>query len=84
MPAKIATATALFMIVITSTTGTFSHFILGHIQFDKAWPIMLGFAAGALGGQRLNLKMKNKTLEKLIGMGLVLAALVMMSNFIIK
>ncbi|MCF8714193.1 sulfite exporter TauE/SafE family protein [Joostella atrarenae] len=84
MPAKIATATALFMIVITSTTGTFSHFMLGHIELDKAWPIMLGFAAGALGGQRLNLKMKNKTLEKLIGMGLVLAALVMMSNFIIK
>lgn len=84
MPAKIATATALFMIVITSTTGTFSHFMLGHIELDKAWPIMLGFTAGAIGGQRLNLKMKNKTLEKLIGMGLVLAGLVMMSNFIIK
>ncbi|MDG3581943.1 MULTISPECIES: sulfite exporter TauE/SafE family protein [Galbibacter] len=84
MPAKIATATALFMIVITSTTGSISHFMLGHVQFSEAWPIMLGFALGALGGQKLNLKIKNATLEKLIGMGLVLAALVMMSNFIIN
>src|SRR5690606_843309 len=84
MPAKIATATALFMIVITSTTGSISHYALDHIHMESAWPIMLGFAAGALGGQRLNLSINNKTLEKLIGMGLVLAGLVMMSNFIIK
>lgn len=84
MPAKIATATALFMIVITSTTGSISHYALDHIHFMSAWPIMFGFAAGAFGGQQLNLKIKNSTLEKLIGMGLVLAGLVMMSNFIIK
>ena len=84
MPAKIATATALFMIVITSTTGSISHYALDHIHLQSAWPIMFGFAAGALGGQQLNLKIKNSTLEKLIGMGLVLAGLVMMSNFIIK
>ncbi|MCM5662948.1 sulfite exporter TauE/SafE family protein [Galbibacter mesophilus] len=84
MPAKIATATALFMIVITSTTGSFTHYMLGHIDLSKAWPIILGFAIGAVIGQQLNLKMKNDTLEKLIGMGLVLAALIMMSNFIIK
>ncbi|QLE02749.1 sulfite exporter TauE/SafE family protein [Galbibacter sp. BG1] len=84
MPVKIATATALFMIMITSTTGSITHYMLGHIDLSKAWPIMLGFTLGAIGGQQLNLKMKNATLEKLIGMGLVLAALVMMSNFIIK
>lgn len=84
MPAKIATGTALFMIVITSTTGSITHYALDHIHMESAWPIMFGFSAGALGGQRLNLHFNNNTLEKLIGMGLVLAGLVMMSNFIIK
>lgn len=84
MPAKIATGTALFMIVITSTTGSITHYALDHIHMESAWPIMFGFSAGALGGQRLNLHINNNTLEKLIGMGLVLAGLVMMSNFIIK
>ena len=83
MPAKIATATALFMIVITSTTGSISHYALDHIHLMSAWPIMLGFATGALGGQRLNLSLNSDTLEKLIGMGLVLAGLVMMTKFII-
>ncbi len=83
IPAKIAAATALFMIVITSITGSISHYIQGHIYLEKAWPIMLGFAIGAIVGHKLNTRIKSKTLEKMIGFSLILAALIMMSNFII-
>ncbi|SEG47198.1 hypothetical protein SAMN05421847_2402 [Halpernia humi] len=82
IPAKIATATALFMIVITSVTGSFSHYMQGHIIFEKAWPVALGFALGAFVGKKFNAKLRDKTLENMIGGGLLLTALVMTVNFI--
>ncbi len=81
MPVKIATATALFMILITSISGSASHFLQGHIQLDHAWPVMVGFISGAAGGHRLNVSINDDALEKLIGLGLILAALVMFANF---
>ena len=77
-----ATATALFMIVITSTTGTISHYFHGNINLYKSWPIILGFTLGAIGGQKLNLKAEPKVIENLIGFALILAAAVMFFNFI--
>lgn len=82
MPVKIATATALFMIVITSLTGSVSHYFQGHINFAKAWPVILGFALGALAGKQFNAKIPEKMLENMIGVGLILAGLVMTANFI--
>lgn len=84
IPAKIAAATALFMIVITSITGSISHYLQGHIHWDKAWPVMLGFALGAIGGHKINTHIKGAILEKLIGFALILAGLIMMSNFVIN
>lgn len=84
IPAKIAAATALFMIVITSITGSISHYLQGHIFLDKAWPIILGFTIGAWIGHKVNTKIKAKTLEKLIGFALIFAGLIMLSNFIIN
>ncbi len=83
VPAKIATSTALFMIFITSITGSISHYYQGHIYLAKAWPVMLGFTMGAIVGHRLNTHIKTTNLEKLIGFALILAATVMFSNFLI-
>lgn len=82
IPPKIATATALFMIVITSITGSVSHYLQGHIEFNKSWPVILGFALGAFGGKKINTHLKDKTLEKMIGGGLLIAAVVMTANFV--
>jgi len=81
MPVKVATATALFMILITSITGSLSHYIQGHILLSHAWPVMIGFAGGAIAGNRLTPTIGDEVLEKLIGLGLILAALVMFANF---
>ena len=80
MPAKVAAATALFMIVITSTTGTISHYLLGNVQFQSSWPVMLGFLLGAILGKTFNTKIKDKNLEKMIGLALVLAGLIMLAD----
>ncbi|MGS0749254.1 sulfite exporter TauE/SafE family protein [Halpernia sp. GG3] len=82
IPPKIATATALFMIVITSVTGSVSHYLQGHIDFNKSWPVILGFALGAIGGKKINTHLQDKTLEKMIGSGLLIAAIVMTANFL--
>lgn len=82
MPGKIAAATALFMIFITSITGTISHYYQGHIHLEKAWPVMAGFAVGAIAGHRLNTRVKATTHETLIGFALILAGAVMVVNFL--
>ena len=81
MPVKTATATALFMILITSITGTVSHYLQGHIQLSYVWPVLLGFAGGALLGNRITPSASDEVLEKMIGLGLILASLVMFANF---
>lgn len=82
IPPKIATATALFMIVITSITGSVSHYLQGHINFKMAWPVIVGFALGAYFGKKINTHLADKTLERMIGGGLLVAAIVMTANFI--
>lgn len=81
MPVKVATATALFMILITSITGSISHFVQGHILLSHAWPVTIGFVGGAIAGNRLTPSIGDDVLERLIGLGLILAALVMFANF---
>ncbi len=82
IPPKTAAATALFMIIITSITGSISYAIQGHIHLEYAWPIMLGFAGGAIFGHKLTLKTKDKTLEIMIGVALIMAGMVMTYNFV--
>lgn len=84
IPAKIAAATALFMIVITSITGSISHAYQGHIDLYKAWPVLVGFTLGALGGHKVNTRIKASTLEKMIGFALIAAGLMMVSNFVMQ
>src|SRR5699024_9712885 len=83
IPAKIAAGTALFMIIITSITGTVMHSFQGHIILEKSWPVVLGFSLGAIAGHRLNTQLKESLLEKLIGVSLITAAGMMFFKFVI-
>ena len=82
IPAKIATATALFMILVTSITGSISHYMQGHIYISKAMPVIIGFAIGALLGHKVNTHIKSTNLEKLIGFALILASMTMLVNLL--
>jgi len=85
IPPSIAAATALFMIIFTSLTGSVSHFFLGHMDFHYSIPIVGGFIVGAFVGNHLNLKISEKFLAKLIGIGLVFAGIsILVNSFLIK
>ncbi len=74
MPIFTASSTALFMILVTSITGSASHYFLGHIVFENAIPVVLGFTIGAFLGNFINTNITEKTLKIMIGIALVLAA----------
>lgn len=73
IPPSIAASTALFMIVITSLTGSVSHYMLGHITAQYSLPVVAGFVIGAFAGNSLSIKISEKLLTQLIGIGLLLA-----------
>ena len=83
IPPSVAAATAIFMIVFTSLTGSISHFYLGHLDFYYSIPIVIGFILGAFLGNHLNLKLSEKTLKKLIGIGLFTAGFSILLNIIL-
>jgi uncharacterized membrane protein YfcA len=77
IPPRIAVATALFMIVITSLTGSITHYMLGHIQWRIGITIVASFVVGALGGNMLGTKVSDKRLSNLIAYGLMAAGIAM-------
>lgn len=84
-PPVVAASTALFMIVITSMTGSVSHYLLGHITAQYSIPVVAGFIIGAFGGNSLGVKVSEKMLAKLIGVGLLLAGFsVFIFNIFVK
>lgn len=76
VPTAVASATGLFMITITSLTGSLSHYFLGNINFTYALPVVTGFVIGALIGNSLSTKIDDYLLKRLIGIGLTLSGLV--------
>ncbi len=73
IPPFVASATALFMIVFTSATGSASHYILGNLYFTNALPVVIGFIFGAFIGNSINVRISEIILRTLIGVGLLLA-----------
>jgi uncharacterized membrane protein YfcA len=83
-PSQIASATGLFMIVITSLTGSISHYFLGNVHFGYAIPIVIGFVAGAFIGNSITAKIDEHILKRLIGIGLSLSGLVFLIYAVLR
>lgn len=86
IPSQIAISTSLFILVITSISGISSHYWLGHIVWSKSFPLMLAFAVGALLGKwiRKRRNSSQKSSEKLIGFGLMLAGVSVVIHIFLK
>ena len=80
MPSFVAASTSLFMIFFTSISGSLSHYYLGHIYFDQAIPVLIGFPLGAILGNLINTKVSSASLQQMIGSGLILAGISIMVN----
>lgn len=76
VPVKIATSTAMFMIIITSITSGISHYTQGHIILAYTWPVVTGFIIGALLGGIVNRKLASEKHEHIIGFALLLVAFI--------
>ena len=83
IPAKIASGTALFMIIMTSLSSTVSHYLLGHVVWDYALPVVIGFILGPFIASPLKKKISALHLEKLVGISLLLAAALMLVDILI-
>jgi uncharacterized membrane protein YfcA len=84
IPPQIATSTSLFILVVTSLTGLATHLWLGHIVWERSLPLVAAFAIGALGGRMLKAgRPSREGLERLIGIGLLLAGLGIIVNVVL-
>lgn len=82
MPAKKATATALFMIVFTSFTASFSHWSYGRLNWSLALPIASAFLVGSFIGNNLNKKIPGDKIKVILGWMMLLAGIFILAHSI--
>ena len=70
-PPHIATATSMFMILVTSIFSSAAHIVMGHIEWEYALYIIPGAYAGGTLGAMVNRKMNGKAVERLLRLLLV-------------
>ncbi|WP_188454027.1 sulfite exporter TauE/SafE family protein [Virgibacillus oceani] len=75
MPAHIATATSMFMILFISTISAGTHIALGHISWEYVFFFIPGAWIGGKLGARTNQLLKGKTLEWILRILLVIIGL---------
>jgi hypothetical protein len=82
MPARRATATALFMMVFTTSTAAFSHWQAGRLDWNLALPLGAAFFCGSFIGNKLAGKAPQGVVEKILGSVLILAAITLVIHTI--
>lgn len=71
-PPHIATATSMFMILALSTVSSFTHIMLGHIEWVYVWAFIPGAWLGGVLGARINRHLSGKAVEYLLRAVLIL------------
>lgn len=71
-PAHIATATSMFMIFFLSILSSGTHILLGHVQWLYTLALIPGAWIGGTFGAKLNQKLKNRTIEWILRILLIL------------
>lgn len=75
VPVRVATSTALCMIVFTSFSSGITHWRLGHVSSELLIYVVSGFFLGALIGMIANRKVTDANIKKLISFSIALAGL---------
>jgi len=82
MPARRATATALCMMVFTTSTAAVSHWQGGRMDWNLALPLGGAFFCGSFIGNKLAGKAPQALIERILGTVLILAALTLVVHTI--
>ena len=77
VPTRIAIGTSMFMISITSVTGTYIYFSTNMIDFLLGAFAVIGAFSGAQLGSRISLRVRVKMLRSLFGFVLILFSILM-------
>jgi uncharacterized protein len=79
-PAHIATATSMFIILISSCIGTISHIALGNVVWHLVFYLALGAFLGGQAGARIAAKLPAKTLLRSLAITLVFVSIRIMTE----
>jgi len=75
---KKAQATALFVILPISLVSTIVYLCCNSISFKQGWPVMLGIVAGGIIGAKLLNKLKNKVVQGVFVIFMILGGIGML------
>lgn len=82
IPPPIATATAIFMIIITSTVGGLAHILYGHVTVLFI-PLTLGLLIGTEIGARIRTRIQSEHISLVIIVSLFIISIVKMASIFI-
>ncbi|MFC4387131.1 sulfite exporter TauE/SafE family protein [Gracilibacillus marinus] len=74
-PPHIASATSMFMILSLSTVSSFTHIMLGHIEWNYVWAFIPGAWFGGVLGAKVSQQLSSKGIEYLLRAVLLLIGL---------
>jgi len=78
MPAHIATATSMFMILFLSIASSSTHILLGHVNWEYALIFVPGAWIGGTLGSKINQMLKSQTIEWIFKIILVMMGIRLM------
>jgi uncharacterized membrane protein YfcA len=82
MPIHFATATSMFTMTFTSTSGALQHYILNQTNFEYALLLALGTIFGAHVGAHVSKRTSGKNLRRIFGLVIVIVGVQMISKYI--
>ena len=82
-PMHLAVAASLFIMVLTSLSGTIVHVKLGHVILEFALPLVVGVIVGAQIGSRAAKRLSAPWLQRLFGIALFLIGLRMILEWLL-
>jgi hypothetical protein len=83
VPMIVSVATSVFIIIFTSLVGTFEHVMLGQVNWQIGFVMMIGAVIGAQIGTRIALRMSPNLLRRVFGLALTLIAIQMIYEAVI-
>lgn len=84
VPMIVAVATSVFIIALTSLAGSFEHIMLGQVNWQIGFVMIIGAVIGAQIGARITLKMAPHLLRKIFGVALILISIQMIYEVLIS
>jgi uncharacterized membrane protein YfcA len=82
VPIHVATATSMFTMIFTSTSGVTQHYMANHISLEYVLPLALGTILGAQLGAYTSKRLSAKYLRAIFGAMLIVVGIQMILKYL--